>query len=65
MKIPDPVVELTETQKATWDRIFSLPKEDQPKALLKWALARIVFYGTMNEPCANAIRVYLNDEQVE
>lgn len=65
MKTPVPVGHLTETQESMWEHLF---QENDPiernNKLLKWSLARLTFYGPMNEPCANAIRVHLGEEQV-
>jgi len=62
--LPVPIGELTKAQEDRWRRIFMMPRDQQAGELLKWALARVVFYGPMNEPCANAIRAYFGEEQV-
>ncbi len=64
MNKPVPVGHLTETQEQIWEALFNLPKEEQADQLLKWALGRLTYYGPMNEPCANAIRVYYGEKQV-
>lgn len=56
--------EWSETQVATAGRIARLPRENQARELLKWALARITHYGPMDEPCAVCIREFLNGQDV-
>lgn len=34
--------------------------DDQVRALLKWALARVTFYGPMDEPVAEMIRRWMD-----
>lgn len=55
----------TETQKATCNRIAAMAAEEQPRELLKWALARVTFYGPCEEPVAECIREYLDNGAVK
>ena len=57
---PCSVGQFSSIQEEMWQRIFSLPREERANQLLKWALARIEFYGPSDEPCAQAIRIYLS-----
>lgn len=51
----------SETQKAIALRIALLPAAEQPRELLKWALARLTHYGPSHEPAAQVIRAFLDD----
>ena len=48
----------SQTQVDIANRIAGLPREQQADELLKWALARITYYGPSDEPCAVVIREY-------
>jgi alkanesulfonate monooxygenase SsuD/methylene tetrahydromethanopterin reductase-like flavin-dependent oxidoreductase (luciferase family) len=40
-------------------------REEVARELLKWALARVTFYGPSEEPCAQVIREWLETGRVD
>jgi hypothetical protein len=58
------IIKLSEEQRAHNNRIAGLPREMQAHELLKWALARVTFYGHTNDLCACALRGYLTKGEV-
>lgn len=62
MKIPNNDAHWSDTQRAMAQRIIDEPDpQNKARGLLKWALARVVFYGPQNEPIAQMIDQYLTE----